>query len=153
MYFSLARVVESLELAMAVAGAVLFWRLVLSRAARARPVASALPRWDAPPSEFFVFLLYVMGGFFICGVAASVIAKQLSLKGDEVTVFNGAGAQLGMLAGVVVYWLRPDRRPPKAPPDAPSVLLSGAATFLASLPVLIVTAKISELILGNFFQK
>jgi membrane protease YdiL (CAAX protease family) len=150
MSFSLVNVVGSIELVLAVAGAVLLWRLVLSPAARARREPAALGRWNASFAEFMVFALFVIGGAFFGAAATSLSAKTLALKGDVVTVFVGAGAQLGMLAGAAVYWWRPERGPPVSPPNGPGIFVSGATTFLVALPLLLLSAKLWELVLRTF---
>jgi uncharacterized protein len=142
MSFSTAQLLVSLEIVLAIAGAVLLWRLVLSPAARARPSPPALPRWEVSVAEFLVFLLFVIGGSFVAAVVAGVVGKQLPLRGDEVTVFHGAVAQLGMLAGVWLYWSRPERDPPRFLPIRRNIFLAGAATFLLSLPILILIAAL-----------
>ncbi|MGH7944081.1 MAG: lysostaphin resistance A-like protein, partial [Opitutaceae bacterium] len=61
------------------------------------------------------------------------------------TVFTGSLAQAGMLGGVWLYWSRAERGPPVSPSGGPGILASGAATFLMSLPLLLVAAKLSEI--------
>jgi membrane protease YdiL (CAAX protease family) len=146
MPFSLANFVTSIELALAFAGAVLMWRLVLSPSARARRTPAALPRWEVAIADFFLFIVIVIGGSFVGAFAASLAGKHLPLRGDEVTVFNGAGAQLGMLAGVVFYWSRPERGPLNSSRGV-NIFASGATTFLVSLPLLLITAKLSAVVL------
>ena len=146
MSFSATTLVASLEIAFALAGAVLLWRLVLSPSARAARPPPALPLWNPKVAELFIFLFCVLGGSFLAAALAGMIAKFLVLRGDAMTVFTGAGAQLGMLAGVWFYWTRPGHSPPPAPPQRTSVLASGAATFLVSLPLLLLAAKLSELL-------
>jgi uncharacterized protein len=145
MSFNVENLVGSFELAMAVAGAVLLWRLALSSRARATRPPPALPRWNATVPDFLIFLLSILGGSFIAAALASLAAKSMELRGDAMTVFTGAGAQLGMLAGVWYFWSRPRPNAPMAPPPSSSILVSGAATFLVSLPLLLIAAKLSEL--------
>lgn len=144
---ALPQIAGGFELALALAGAVLLWRIALSPAARTRPASNPLAPWQAPLSDFLTFLLLVVGASFALVVAAGATAKFLPLRGDEVTVFNGAAAQLGMLLGVIAYRLLVERAPPPAPTMGPGILASGAVTFLVSLPILIATAKAWELLL------
>jgi hypothetical protein len=58
-------IANSLVLLLALAGAVLLWRLVLSPAARARPSDPALTGWEAPGIDIFVFLFAVVTGSFL----------------------------------------------------------------------------------------
>jgi len=147
---ALPYVVASLELTLALAGAVLLWRLVIGPQARAEAKPAQLPPWNATLPDFLAFLLLVVGGSMLAAIAAVAIGKFLSLRGDEVTVFNGAAAQLGLLGGVIAHRLafkalRTAVEPPL--PPAGSVLRSGAATFLIALPVLIASAKAWEIFL------
>ena len=147
MPFNVANVVASFELAIAVAGAILLWRLVLSPAARATRTPPILPRWEVTITEFLVFLLFIIGGTFVLAAAGGLVAKALDLRGDTLTVFTGSAAQIGMLAGVWFYWSQPERGRPTNPPGGPGIIASGAATFLVSLPLLLLAAKASEVVL------
>ncbi len=146
---ALPHVVISIELTLALIGAVLLWRLSLSPAARARPKSTLLPPWNATIPDFFSFLLFVIGGSILAAIIASTAVKYLPLRGDEVTVFNGAAAQLGLLAGVVVYRLAyaEPRAALESPAPFANALRSGAATFLIALPVLMASAKAWEIFL------
>ena len=132
---------EAVEIALAIIGAVLLWRLVLSPAARARRTFSPLPAWNASIVQFLQFCLFVVGGSFVAALLAGVMARYLPLRGDAVTVFNGSAAQLGLLAGVAAYWTSVERAPWKRPSLHRGILVSGAATFLVALPVLHATAN------------
>jgi membrane protease YdiL (CAAX protease family) len=139
--------VVALELGLALAGAVLLWRFALSPRARAARPPSPLPAWDITTSDFFAFLLCVIAGSFLAGFGSSAAVKALGLRGDAVTVANGAAAQLGMLAGAVGYLFFHDRGIAAAPVRARRIVLSGVVTFLLALPVLIAVAKLWELLL------
>lgn len=147
MPFRAATLVESLELTLALAGAWLLWRHVLSPAARAKAPAARLVPWVAPVSEIFIFLVFILGGTFIAGAVASLITKPFGVRGDAATVVTGATAQLGMLAGVALYWSRPERGRPTFASGDQNVFVSGAFTFVACLPVVILTTKLWELLL------
>ena len=142
-----AALVASLEIALAVAGAVQLWRLVLRPAARTNRPPPLLARWDTTIVDFLIFILFIIGGSVVTAALGSMAAKSLALRGDAMTVFTGAAAQLGMLGRVWIYWARPGRGAPIAPSAGPGELISGAATFLVSLPVLIISAKLWELLL------
>jgi uncharacterized protein len=144
---SVTTAVASLEIALAVAGLVLLWRVVLSPEARARRLAPALRAWDAPVTNFLLFLLFILGGSFLAAFASTAAVKHLPFRGDEVTVFNGAAAQLGMLLGVAAYWIRIEGVRPARAPAGVNIYAAGAITFLVALPVLIATAKAWEILL------
>ncbi|MSU47881.1 MAG: CPBP family intramembrane metalloprotease [Opitutus sp.] len=135
------------ELALALAGAVLLWRIALSPAARSRPAASPLAAWETPMSDFLTYLLFVVGSSLVAAVAAGRIAHYVPLRGDEVTVFTGAAAQLGMLAGIGGYRALVERAALVAPKFGAGAPAAGAVTFLVSLPILIATAKVWEYLL------
>lgn len=141
---SFTAAIAGFEIALAIVGAVLLWRLELSPTARQRRSLPALRSWEAPVTEFLFFLLLVIGGAFFAIVAAGAVGKLLPLRGDEVTVFNGAAAQLGMLAGIGVFWSRGERRRDPPAPAGVNIFVAGAATFMIALPVLIATAKAWE---------
>ncbi len=138
--------VATLELMLAVAGAVLLWRLVLSPSARGRPAARRLAPWTATGPEFFLFVLCVLGGSFLFGAAASLLLRHLSLRGDAVTVVSGAATQFGMLAGVLFHRLRFEPAP-AGDAGRPGIFAGGAATFLMCLPVMLLTAAVWERLL------
>ncbi len=183
--------VECFELTLAASGCVLLWRLVLRKQARAPRAPSPLGVWPATAANFFRFLLYVMAGALFVGLAAGFLSGPLGLRGDSVTVFNGAAAQLGMLLGIFGYRSTFERSPapafipadapypplspteppvigsvtdpsqpaseaareaalPAAPAPVPNIFGAGAATFLMALPVLMVTAKLWEILLRSF---
>ncbi len=144
---ALADLVRGLELAFALAGAILLWRLVLSPSARAARVPARLKPWVAPAPDFAIFLLFVLAGFFIGPTVGSLIARALELRGDTLSAFLGAGAQFGMLAGAALYWTRPEHAA-----SAPALfhrddLAAGAATFLIAMPVLIAVQNSCEALL------
>jgi membrane protease YdiL (CAAX protease family) len=143
---SAANLVAGLEIALAIVGGVLLWRLVLSPAARARRPAAALAAWRPTAVEFFTFVAFVLGGAFVFSAIGSVAGKALGVQGDAVTILNGASAQLGMLTGVL--WFQRQVAIPAASAWAgPNVFITGAATFLLALPLLLIAAKTSEVLL------
>ena len=150
MSFTLANFVVSLELALAAAGLLLGWRLVLRPAARATRPAPALPRWELAVADFLLFLLCIVLASMVAASAGSLLAKAFKVSGDPLAILTTACAQAGMLGGAWYFWSRPERGPPTPPPNSPSVLRSGAATFLISLPPLVLAAKGSDAILEYF---
>lgn len=138
----------AVEIGLAASGGVLLWRLVLGPAARRRREAPRLAEWQGPAPEFLMFICLVMVGSFIAVTGASMLARPLGIRGDAATVMNGAGAQLGMLAGVALYRWRNERSLVTAPLSRLiEVLPAGGATFLISLPLLLTTAAAWEFVL------
>lgn len=144
---STAYLAAGVEIALAIAGAVLLWRLFLSPAARAASTPPRLARWEISLPDFLLFSLFVVCGSVAVAILASALAKGFGVRGDAMTVTAGAGAQLGMLGGALIFWSRSDRGRPRAGTVAPGVLVSGAITFLISLPLLLLSAKVWELLL------
>jgi membrane protease YdiL (CAAX protease family) len=143
-YFTLAA--ECIELALAGFGCVLLWRHVLSPAARAHRRPPPLPEWSASVPDFLVFVLYVVSGGFFAAVLATGIVPLLGLAGDARVIVTGALGQFGLLGGVVLH--RAAHRDAWVPaPRPPNVLAAGGATFLMSLPLLIVVSKLWEFLL------
>lgn len=132
--------VAGLELAMLFAGLVLLWKLVLSPTARRTRTASPLVAWNAPLANFIVFILAVFAGTILVGFAGAAVARQLALTGDRMTVFNGAAAQIGMLAGVAFYHFKVERIRSSNARGGLDVFKYGLVTFLIALPVLAVTS-------------
>lgn len=147
----LAYVVIGLEIALALAGVALIWRLVFSPAARARARGRplALTPWPGPVHELLLFIAIVIGGSFFAAAIVGAIGRSLGLRGDAATVCIGAGTQLGMLAAVAFFWARPERGRPVSPPGGPNIFLAGGATFLAALPLVIVTMNLWQFLLES----
>ncbi len=139
-------IVGAVEVTLLAIGCVLLWQKVLSPAARARREPPLLPAWETPLTEFLSFIFLVIGGSFILTIVAGPLARSLGLRGDAVTIFSGAAAQLGMLGGVLLSAVmrRGSFRMPHS--GLAGTVVSGAATFALALPVLALTAKASEMI-------
>jgi membrane protease YdiL (CAAX protease family) len=141
---SLAYFATGIEILLMLYGALLFWRVAGSPAARANRPPPALLPWDAPLHEFLLFLFLVLFGAMTASFLSNSLGRGLlKLVGDEITVFNGAFAQLGMLGGIAAYRLGVD----KAPPAPANIFTSGAATFLISLPILTATSFVWQTLL------
>lgn len=147
MSIDLPTAVGVIEYAIAFIGAVLLWKLALSPQARRQHPHMPLLPWNAPITEFLVFLLLIIAGSFAAALAAEVGSRFLPFRGDAATVFKGTAAQLGMLGGVFAYWAHSQRGEPRPPPIDRGIFVSGGVTFLVSMPVLLATAKAWELFL------
>jgi uncharacterized protein len=140
----IAVIAATVEIILVLSGLVLLWRVAISPTARAQWTPPKLPAWDAPIHEFLLFLFLIMLGAMVMAFIATGFVDRLGLVGNEVTVFNGAAFQIGMLAGIAAFHFRPQRDLPPKPPAEPSVFKTGAATFLISLPLLTTTGIIWE---------
>jgi membrane protease YdiL (CAAX protease family) len=144
---ALPLIVGACEVALALAGLVLLWRLGLSTAARTQQPPPRLTAWNAPPTSFLSFLLLVMGGSFFAVTAATLAGRSFEVRGDAMTILSGAAAQFGMLAGVALYRFGETRSLGFSIARWPGIVASGLATFLVSLPILVATANLWELLL------
>src|SRR4051812_36360672 len=87
------------ELGLNFVGLVLLWRLALKPQARFRQTPTALAAWNAPVSDFLLFLLLVLCGSMGGAALAGFGLKSYPLEHDPKIIFIGAASQLGMLAG------------------------------------------------------
>jgi membrane protease YdiL (CAAX protease family) len=147
--FSTADLAAGFEIFLMLCGVVLLWRLVLSPGARRRRQPPKLQAWPAPFPEFFIFLCLIMFGAIAAAMIASHFTPALRLVGDEVTVFNGAAFQLGMLGGIALYHYGYKRTPTPPAPRSSNVLVSGFVTFLITLPLMSASAALWEWLLRS----
>ncbi|MEY4090669.1 MAG: hypothetical protein RJB55_2940 [Verrucomicrobiota bacterium] len=142
-------VVGALEVTLVGAGALLLWRQVLSPGARASAPVPALATADRPTIDVFMFLFLVLTAAFTGSLLAVQISglARLGAGSEAAMIINGAGAQLGMLAGAALFRLRVEHRAFVPRPLAPEVLRDGFLTFLISLPVIAVTGSLWEQLL------
>jgi membrane protease YdiL (CAAX protease family) len=138
--------VGALEVILVGAGALLLWRRVLSPAARAVSPPPVLAPAGRPTVDVFVFLFLVLTAGFTGSLLAAQVSglARLGAGSEAAMIVNGAGAQLGMLAGAALFRLRVERRRPVVQPFSSGVLRDGFLTFLISLPVIVVTGSLWE---------
>lgn len=141
----LASAALALEAALVAAGVVLLWRHGLSRAARSAP--ARLCPWEATTPDFLAFVVCVLGSTFVVAALGGALAGFAGFTGPARTIANGAAAQLGMLAGVVLHHRLFESRRPEPPPPARHLLRTGFATFLLSLPPLLAVAHAADFLL------
>ena len=126
------------ELALVFSGVVLLWRYVFSPTARAQPRPPLLAPWDIPLSDFFLFLWIVICGGLVLPVVAQQTARALALSAQTKLILVNAGFQGGMLAGVGIYLLCFNRSRSRPSFGFTASILPGIATFLISLPLIVV---------------
>lgn len=102
-----------------------------------------LPRWRADAAQTLGFFLAIFAGLFVGSLSTSGAVRLLGLRGDLATIVAGAGAQLGMLAGVLLFAARTPGFVTLTHGAAASVR-QGGAIFLASLPLLFGTQLLWE---------
>lgn len=142
-------IVGALEVTLVGAGALLLWRRVLSPAARAEAPVAALVSAGRPTVDVFMFLFLVLTASFTGSILAVQVSglARLGAGSEAAMIVNGAGAQLGMLAGAALFRLRVEHRSFVRQPFSPEVLRDGFLTFLVSLPVIVVTGSLWEQLL------
>lgn len=137
----------AVELSLLVVGLMLLWRLILSPAARAQPRNAALSPWAVTPSDFFLFLWFVIGGATLGSLTFGQLFGGDSLTLDTKAVIATGASQLGMLAGMGLFWKFFDRNKNPAEPNH-GFLLSGLATFAIAMPVVTAVSLLWQLLLG-----
>jgi membrane protease YdiL (CAAX protease family) len=128
------QIAVGLELSLLLSGAWLTWRLVLSPSARAERKPPVLAAWEISLADFFLFLWFVIIGGLAVQIGASQIFKRTSLDAEQRLIFVGGAFHFGMLAGMAAFRLFVRRPKPTAPLVTLHPAISGAATFLISLP-------------------
>ena len=126
------------ELALVFSGVVLLWRYVFSPTARAHTRTPLLVAWDISLSDFFLFLWIVICGGLVFPVVAQQTARALALSAQTKLILVNAGFQGGMLAGVGIYLLCFNRSRSRPSFGFTASILPGIATFLISLPLIVV---------------
>ena len=130
----------SFELTLLLAGVVLLWRLVFSSAARAHRPTPALGPWDAPLSDFFIFLWLVFFGGVVAQFGVVWLLRSFPPWGDEKLLIAGTAFHVGMLGGIVVFKLVFDRHRTRPVVASVNPVVSGAATFLVAMPFVAVVS-------------
>jgi membrane protease YdiL (CAAX protease family) len=144
-----ALIANSLELGLVFAGLVVLWQLVLSPTARARRSTnpSVLASWEAPLSDFFLFLWVIICGGILAQLLATMFFKPLALTEDGKLIFANAALELGMLGGIAFFRFgirRGETIRAFAPREA---LFTGFTTFLVAMPVVLVTGLVWQSLL------
>lgn len=139
--------VGAVEVALVGAGAFLLWRRVLCPEARASRPSPALPLSGTPLIDVFMFLFLVLTATFTGSIVAAQIAAALAgsrTGGESAMIVNGMGAQLGMMAGALLFRWRVERRGGCAGVFSAAVVREGFAIFLICLPVIVVVGSLWE---------
>lgn len=115
---------------------------VLVRVARrgAPDESRTLSGWDASWADFLTFALSVIGGLLMFSSLGNALCRFFALEGTAAAVLGGGLAQSGMLGGALAYFrFFPHERFPG--PFAPAgAFRAGVTTFLAALPLLVITS-------------
>ena len=142
-------VVGALEVALVGAGAFLLWRRILSPEARASRPSPALPVSGAPLIDVFMFLFLVLSATLTGSLLAAQVAALAGSRtgGAAAMIVNGAGTQLGMMAGALLFRWRVERGGVSAGIFPVAVVREGIGTFLLCLPVIVVVGSLWEQLL------
>ena len=125
-----------LEIVLNLAGLVLLWRYAARPSAR--PAPRLLSAWDAPLGDFFLFSLLAAAGGFGLAAGAGRVLRDSALDADlRLLIAGGRLWKRACWPGTAVYCFGFRRRTGPALPSAPAlILIGGAVTFLAALPVM-----------------
>lgn len=135
-------VATAFEGGLLLAGSVLLWRLRFSPAARSQPVPPALPRWEAPVSDFVLFVWLACAGGFVASFLAGLALKHAAPGADLIVIIGTAAGQLGVLTGIAVFESFFNRAAPLPPATTPSrnFFVSGLVTFVLAMPLVAATS-------------
>ena len=135
------------EIALLLCGIWLVWRLALSPAARAAPPSMRLAPWGISRADFILMVCLAVVGALAAGALAGAIAHWRRLDRDQSLVLGGAALHLGILLGLLAFYLGFAPRRAAEPSRAAGALRSGAATFLVTLPIVVGISNGSEYML------
>ena len=142
--------VVAFEIALVLFGIVMLWQHAISPSARLKAAPAPLPAWDCEPLEFLLLLCVAVFGAVLFAFVGSAINRHLAITGDAATLVTGAGAQFGMLAGVLTFSVSVPSFRSRVRLTVPSIVESGVITFAISLPILGAASKAWEVLLGLF---
>ena len=128
------------ECGLLLAGLALLWRFVVSPAARAQPRPQLLTEWTIPGTDFLRFLLAIVCCSMIAALAANLLMKFRPFAGPPKIILLTACSHAGMLTGIAIFKLGIERVPLATAGFRRSDLVSGAVTFLISVPIVIAVA-------------
>lgn len=141
----------TLELALILIGAGLFWRHWASPPARAtnRARPDVLGRWAINGGDFMLFLWLVICVGLLAQFATAPVLRTSGWSETATLVLAGGAFHLGMLLGALLFLLVFARRiaPTVPPPVRRGWLGPAVATFLIALPVLAATGLIWQWLL------
>jgi uncharacterized protein len=143
----LSAAAAGVEIALFLWGLWLIWRLALSPAARSAQRSARLPAWDIPKRDFVLMLCLAATGALAASALAGTIVRWRQLDRDASLVLGGAALHLGILAGLLAFYLGFAPRPAADSSRSVGALRSGAATFLITLPIVIGISNGSEFVL------
>jgi len=124
------------EFALILGGLILLWRLVFDPAAPRSP--PQLTAWTIPTTEFVRFLLAVVCCTLVASTVGELLLKLRPLAGPPKIIFLTGCSQAGMLAGIAIFKLTIERLTLSGAGLRASDFVSGAVTFLISLPIMVI---------------
>lgn len=136
------------EFSLLLAGLILFWRLRLSPAARRETVVVALPRWDAPLSDFILFIWLVCAGGFVASFGTGLLLRHDSIERDRLVALGTAGFQVGILSGIAFFHIFFDRFKTPPTPRRRNFFTTGIVTFLLAMPLVTVVSLLWQALLN-----
>jgi membrane protease YdiL (CAAX protease family) len=131
-----------LEIAVALCGLWLLWRLFVSP--RAPKAEVRLQAWQLPAIDFACYVFFAIAGFLALSAAAGLVLKRVHLSEDAIKILGGAVQDVGLLLGIYGFhrfYLKNAARPDSRPPIGDAIK-SGACTFFIAVLLVDVTGLI-----------
>jgi hypothetical protein len=138
-----------LEIAVALCGLWLLWKLVVSP--RAPKPEVRLQAWQIPAIDFACYVFFAIAGFLALSAAAGLVMKRVHLSEDATKVLGGAVQDVGLLLGIYGFhrfYLKNTGARASRPPTGDAVK-SGACTFF----IAVLLVDVSGLIWGFILTK
>jgi membrane protease YdiL (CAAX protease family) len=133
-----------LEFALLAAGAWLWWRRLLSPAARARPEVVRLAPWPIAGSDFLLLLILALVGACFVSATAGLLLRAHPLGADAALVLGGGALHLGVLGGLALYHYHFRRGPSSPRPRLREAWRTGIVTCLIALPMVLAVGRAAE---------
>ena len=131
------------------AGLVLLWREVLSKAARSRGASALLTPWPGSMSDLLLFFLLAVCGMVTLPAIGGIALRHSGFSSEAQLVLGVVLLpHVGLLAGVAVFYFCFARGWSRLAPAPWSSLQSGVVTVLIALPLVQVVAIAWQALLG-----
>jgi CAAX protease family protein len=138
------------EIALFVGGIGLILWLLFSGRGREK-MAVRLTEWHLPLVDFACYAFFAILGFLVLGAVVGLVLRHVNLDDDSRQVLGGAVQDIGLLLGMAVFHFFYRGHLPAGNeglrPLALRALRSGAVTFLAVMPLVVISEVIWDYVL------